>query len=219
MVEFIKLFWQSFWNNPKRIIRYSNRAVVCIIIFAIAASVIILPNQRRQSYQKYGEQYAFPDRNGKDVYSQNYQKASSFAKNYMKMNNQEKEKAQQTVSYNDTLLVHMAANPTMKESVPDETTKAILNSLDRNSIGKDEYKYLRKNVLLTSGTLKYIYEHNLAKTFNSPATITFNEYKGTLYISNGNEKTKLIEERAAELFKCSELSKRIKQLTINTDQN
>lgn len=219
MIDFMKLFWQSFWYNPKKIVRYSNRALIAIIVLMATASVTILPSQRRQSYQKYGEQYAFPDKNGKDVYSKNYQKASSFAKNYMKMNNQEKEKAQQTISYNDTLLVHMAANPTMKESAPDESTKAILNSLNRNSIGKDEYNYLRKNVLLTSGTLKYIYEHNLAKTFNSPATITFNEYKGTLYISNGNEKTKLIEERAAELFKCSELSKRIKQLTINTDQN
>lgn len=219
MIDFMKLFWQSFWHNPKKIVRYSNRALIAIIVLMATASVTILPSQRRQSYQKYGEQYAFPDRNGKDVYSKNYQKASSFAKSYMKMNNQEKEKAQQTISYNDTLLVHMAANPTMKESAPDESTKAILNSLNRNSIGKDEYKYLRKNVLLTSGTLKYIYEHNLAKTFNSPATITFNEYKGTLYISNGNEKTKLIETRAAELFKCSELSKRIKQLTINTDQN
>ena len=219
MIDFIKLFWQSFWYNPKKIVRYSNRALIAIIVLMATASVTILPSQRRQSYQKYGEQYAFPDRNGKDVYNKNYQKASSFAKSYMKMNNQEKEKAQQTISYNDTLLVHMAANPTMKESAPDESTKAILNSLDRNSIGKDEYKYLRKNVLLTSGTLKYIYEHNLAKTFNSPATITFNEYKGTLYISNANEKTKLIETRAAELFKCSELSKRIKQLTINTDQN
>lgn len=219
MIDFIKLFWQSFWYNPKKIVRYSNRALIAIFFLTATTSITILPSQRRQSYQKYGEQYAFPERNGKDVYSQNYQKASSFAKKYVKMNNQEKEKAQQTISYNDTLLVHMAANPIMKESAPDETTKAILNSLNRNSIDKDEYKYLRKNVLLTSGTLKYIYEHNLAKTFNSPATITFNEYKGTLYISNGNEKTKLIETRAAELFKCSELSKRIKQLTINTDQN
>lgn len=219
MIDFIKLFWQSFWYNPKKIARYSNRALIAIFFLMTVSSITILPSQRRQSYQKYGEQYAFPDRNGKDVYNQNYQKASSFAKSYMKMDNQEKEKAQQTISYNDTLLVHMAANPTMKESAPDESTKAILNSLSRNSIGKDEYKYLRKNVLLTSGTLKYIYEHNLAKTFNSPATITFNEYKGTLYISNGNEKTKMIETRAAELFKCSELSKRIKQLTINTDQN
>lgn len=218
IIEFIKIMLQTFWTPKNKYLKWFNRSMTVIVSGVIIYFAFFMNKQQNASVQTVQKNYQFDDP-GQKHFSSKYSQAEKNQKE-LKEKKSDLTQTDDVLKMNYNERVQMSENPNLDFVSPGYQTEMVIMKLSKTDVPKSEKNYLLRQVILTSGQLEYVYEKFLMQSFGiNDVKATFDIYSGTLFygsgISNIDEmKVNLISERAQEFFECSELSMRVKKLTI-----